>query len=56
VTKFSSLDRMSVPIGMSMQEKQEKRARLREGLRKCMADGVPQVWRSIQKIHPENPS
>jgi len=49
VTKFSSLDRMSVPIGMSMQE---KRARLRERLRKCMADGGA----SSLEIHPEDPS
>jgi hypothetical protein len=41
VTKCSSLDKMSVPIGMSMQE---KRARLRERSRRYMVDGVSQGW------------
>jgi hypothetical protein len=53
VTKFTPLEEMSVPIVMSMQE---KRARLRERSRRYIADAVSQGWRSIQNIHPENPS
>jgi hypothetical protein len=55
VTKFSSLDRMSVPIGMSMQE---KCARLRNVCANawqmvCLKFGDPSR-RSILKIHPKS--